>query len=126
MQNNSKTRGIRGAITIAENTPEEVKSATIELLNLLIQKNGIETEDISHVIFTVTTDIDAAFPALYARKNFGWDDVAMICTNEIPVQGSLKMCIRVLIVVNTTLKQSEIKHIYLKGAERLRPDLALE
>lgn len=118
------TRGVRGALTIEHNTREEIETATLEILNLLIEKNKIDSKDISHVIFSLTKDIDAAFPAEFARKKLGWDNVAMICTNEVCVPGSLKMCIRVLLVINTALSQEEIQHVYIKGAVKLRPDLA--
>ena len=71
----------------------------------------------------MTTDIDADFPPKYAREELGFDYVAMICTNEIPVEGSLPLCIRVLMVVNTVLTQKEIKHVFLNEAKRLRPDI---
>ena len=117
------TRGIRGAITVDSNTSEDIEIATIELLKGLLTQNNIETENISHVIFTLTKDLNAAFPAKFARKNFDWDFVPMMCFNELDIENSLKMCLRVLVVVNSDRKQNEIKHVYLKGAKALRPDL---
>ena len=119
-----KSRGIRGAITVAENNYEEIEDATIELLTTIIDANDIDFDDISHVIFTLTHDLDAGFPAKAARLHLGWDDVPMICTQELPVPGSLPNCIRVLVVVNTKAHPSEIIHVYLGGAKFLRPDLA--
>lgn len=123
MSDNLVSRGIRGAITIESNTEKEIEDATVELLSCLLEKNKIEVGNISHVIFSLTKDIDAAFPAKFARKNLGWDHVPMICTNELGVPESLKKCIRVLMVVNTSLSQEEVHHAYLRGAVRLRPDL---
>lgn len=113
------TKGIRGAITAEENTKEAIKNATIELLNELIQLNNIKTENISHVIFTTTTDLNAEFPAKFARLELGWNNVAMMCFHELDVPNSLSMCIRVLIVLNC--KDNFIPNFaYLKGAQNLR------
>ncbi len=117
------SRGIRGAITLKRDTKEEIKSATVELLTKMLEKNEINKKDIAFVIFTQTSDIHSDFPAKYARLELGFDEVPMMCYHEANVEGSLKMCLRVLINVNTTKTQSEIKHIYLKGASVLRQDL---
>ena len=113
------TKGIRGAITVDSNTKEDIKSATIELLTELTQKNNIKKENISHAIFTLTNDLNAEFPAKFARIDFGWDDVAMMCFHELDVPDSLKKCIRILVVINA---QEDFKpeFVYLKGAEKLR------
>ena len=113
------TKGIRGAITIETNTEEAIKKATLELLNSLIEQNNILSENISHVIFTTTTDINAAFPAKFARLNLGWDSVAMMCFHELDVPNSLAMCLRILIVYNCT-DDFEPKFVYLKDAKTLR------
>ena len=117
-------RGIRGATTITEDGKEEVLSATYELLNSILTANpDLKTEGIASVLFTVTDDIASAYPALAARQ-MGWDLVPMMCACEIPVPGSLPLCIRVLIHWNTDKGQQEIKHVYLRDAVELRPDLA--
>ncbi len=116
-------RGIRGATTVEENSREEILTATTELLQLLIHKNELQTEDIASAIFTVTADLDAEFPALAARE-MGWTDVPLLCMQEIPVPHSLKKCIRVLLHVNTTRGAAEIQHVYIRGAVTLRPNLA--
>ncbi|MCK9222790.1 MAG: chorismate mutase [Limnochordia bacterium] len=115
-------RGIRGAITAEDNTEEAIFVATTELLQRVIGANELVTEDISSIIFTVTGDLDAAFPAAAARK-LGLVHVPLVCTQEIPVPQSLQRCIRLLMHVMTDKKQDEIVHIYLKGARCLRPDL---
>lgn len=117
-------RGVRGAITVENNQYEEMEEATIELLTEIIDSNDIDIRDISHAIFTLTNDLDAGFPAKAARIHMGWEEVPMICTQEIPVPNSLEKCIRVLIVFNTRLKQSDIQHVYLGRAKALRPDLS--
>ena len=113
-------RGIRGATTVAHNDREEILDATTELLTMLIERNDIRPEDVASAIFTLTDDLDAEFPALAARY-LGWTEVALICMREIPVPGSLRSCIRILIHVNTTRSASEIQHVYMKGAVNLRP-----
>ena len=86
------TRGIRGAITVDENTSEAIGAATIKLLTAMVERNNIETDAISHVIFSLTQDLNAEFPAKYARINLKWKDVPMMCFNEIDVPNSLKRC----------------------------------
>lgn len=113
------TKGIRGATTVEDNTVESLKEATIELLNELISENNIDKNLISHVIFTLTKDLDAAFPAKFARQNLGWDNVAMMCFNELDVENAIKNCLRVLIVLNCEEDFSP-QFVYLKGAEHLR------
>jgi len=119
----SKTRGIRGAITITSNTKEEIKKAVKELLDATLDVNQISLEDIAFTIFTVTKDINAAFPAAFARTECGFKNVPMMCYEEMNVEGAIEKCIRVMLVVNTDKKQDEIVHQYLGGAKVLRPDL---
>ncbi len=123
MQEFPLVRAIRGAITVEANNVESIDTATLELLNTMIKANEIVNNDIVSVIFTLTPDLNAEFPAKSARVNLGWDDVPMICTSEIPVPGSIPKCIRVMITFNTLKAKEKIKHVYLKEAEKLRPDL---
>ena len=116
-------RGVRGATTADANTREEILKAARQLLALMIRQNGIEKEDVASAIFSVTHDLDAEFPALAARQ-LGWLDVALMCTNELAVPGSLPRCIRVLVHWNTEKRADEIVHVYVKLARRLRPDLS--
>jgi chorismate mutase len=116
-------RGVRGATTVNEDQADQLLAATQELLEAILTANpGMQTEDIASVIFTVSCDLASAFPALAARR-IGWDSVPMMCASEIPVPGSLPRCIRVLLHWNTDVSQSGIRHIYLREAVRLRPDL---
>lgn len=117
------TRGLRGATTIEHDSRDSVLSATRELLEAILRANpSLRTADIASALFTVTEDIASAYPALVAR-HMGWDLVPMMCAREIPVPGSLPLCIRVLIHWNTDLPQDAIKHVYLHEAVKLRPDL---
>lgn len=116
-------RGIRGATTVEHNEREEILAATTELLQLMVRSNDLPVEDIASAIFTVTEDLDAAFPAMAAR-DLGWQEVALMCTCEIPVPNSLGKCIRVLLHVNTFRSASEIQHVYIRGAVVLRPEFA--
>ena len=113
------TKGIRGAITVDENSPEAIGSAVIKLLQEIVKKNNIDIEQISHVIFSSTSDLTADYPAKYARINLKWKDVPMMCLNEMDVAGSLRKCIRVLIVINCS-ELFEPVLVYLEGAENLR------
>jgi chorismate mutase len=115
-------RGVRGATTADENSKEAILTATRQLLALMIRINGIEPEHVASAIFSLTRDLDAEFPALAARQ-LGWLDVPLLCTYEVDVPGSLRRCVRVLLHWNTDKPQNEIHHIYVKDAERLRPDL---
>lgn len=123
INNNMFTRGIRGAITVKNNTIEDIKKATITLISEMIEKNNIKPSDVSHCIFTMTNDLDAAYPAKFVRSELKFDYVPLLCFNELNIQNSLKMCLRALIVINTEKSQEEIKHVYLEGAKILRPDL---
>lgn len=114
-------RAIRGATTVANNNAEEILRETEKLLIDVYEKNRLKEDDIISIIFTVTNDLDATFPAIAAR-NLGWTSIALMCTNEINVPGSLEKCIRVLFHVNSDKKNDEIKHVYLNNAKVLRPD----
>ncbi len=118
-------RAIRGATTVENNDAVEMLRETEKLLVEIIEKNKLKEEDIISIIFTVTNDLNTTFPAIAAR-NLGWTSVALMCTNEIPVPGSLKKCIRVLLHFNTNKRNNEIRHIYLNDAKVLRPDLKIE
>lgn len=113
------TKGIRGAITVEYNTAESIKDATLELLDEIFNKNCIKKENISHIIFTTTNDLNAEFPAKFARLNFGLSDTAMMCFHELDVPDSLKMCLRILVVLNCD-ETFVPKFVYLKGASGLR------
>ncbi|HEY7034822.1 MAG TPA: chorismate mutase [Thermomicrobiales bacterium] len=116
-------RGIRGATTAIANTAEDILEATDELMRVLIHLNDLEPEDVVSAIFTTTPDLTATFPALAAR-NIGWTEVPLICSHEMNVPGSLQKAVRVLLHVNTIKSPQEIRHVYLKDAQQLRPEWA--
>ncbi len=117
-------RGIRGAITVDENTIDSLREAVIELISEIKKRNNYDEADISHVIFTMTDDLDCVYPAKIAREEFlEWKNVPMMCNQELKIKNSLEKCLRIIIILNTNLAQNEIKHVYLKGAKKLREDL---
>ncbi len=117
-------RGVRGATTVDEDTPEAILKATRELLALIIRLNGIRPEEVASAFFTTTQDVVSQYPALAARQ-LGWLDVPLLCGHEMAVPDGLPRCIRVLIHWNTDKPQSAIHHVYLREARSLRPDKAL-
>jgi len=114
-------RGVRGATTADANNSDAILKATRELLALMIRRNGIEPEDVASAIFTTTPDLDSEFPALAARQ-LNWSTVALMCSHEVAVPGSLQKCVRILIHWNTDKPADEIHHVYVKDAVQLRPD----
>ncbi len=117
-------RGVRGAITVDTDQPDKILAATRELLEAILHANPtLQREDVASAFFTTTDDLVSVHPALAARQ-MGWDHVPMICAGEIPVPGGLSLCIRVLIHWNTECEQNAIRHIYLREAVKLRPDLS--
>ncbi len=117
-------RGVRGAISVADDSPESIVTATQELLQKILAANPtMLVEDLASALFTVTEDLYSAYPARAARQ-MGWRFVPLMCAREIPVSGSLPRCIRVLLHWNTDLPQQAVQHVYLGQAVSLRPDLA--
>lgn len=112
-------RGLRGATRAENNTAEDIYGATREMLQQLIDANGIVEPDVAMAYFTVTPDLNAAFPAAAARQ-LGWNSTALMCATEIPVPDSLPSCIRVLILINTEKEPGDLHNIYLKGTDVLR------
>lgn len=117
-------RGVRGATTVEQNRENDILDAAEILLRTMITENSIEPEDVASILISVTDDINAVFPAKALRRLQGWTFVPVMCMREIPVPSSLELCIRIMMHVNTNIPQEQIKHIYLKNAIELRPDLA--
>ncbi len=115
-------RGVRGATTVSKNTREEILEATRELLTEMIEANGIEPEDVASAWFTTTPDVNAEFPAVAARQ-MGWTFVPLMCGHEMSVPGSLPLCLRILLHLNTDKGTHDINHVFIRGARALRPDL---
>ncbi len=118
-------RGVRGATTVETNTAEAILEATTELLQTLVEANAIEHDRVASIVFTTTMDLNAAFPAVAARE-LGWSDIALLNAHEMAVPGALPRCIRILLHVNTERTAKEIRHIYLRDARKLRPDLVAQ
>lgn len=117
----TRLRGLRGATRPARDDPSDIRSATRELLGAMLMRNGVTSESVVSAFFTATPDLVSEFPARAAR-DLGWNGVAMLCSTEIPVPGAIGRVIRVLLHVEMPLNSS-LKHVYLNGAEELRPDL---
>ncbi|MGE7612680.1 chorismate mutase [Paenibacillus sp. NPDC101420] len=117
-------RGIRGATTVTRNEEAEILRETVILLREIVERNDVIAENISNVWITMTNDLDATFPARAIREIEGWEMVPLMCSTEIPVKGSLPMCIRLMVQINTDKSQREIRHVYLNEAQKLRPDLS--
>lgn len=121
MESKKHCRGIRGATTVPLNDSALIRERTQELLLAIAGSNDLATADIGSIFFTTTRDLNAEYPALAARE-LGWMDVAMLCAHEMEVPSGLEHCIRVLIHWNTTKSATELKHVYIRGAEILRPE----
>lgn len=117
-------RGIRGATTVTRNDAEEILHATTKLLQEIVAQNAVQPEQIANIWITMTEDLNATFPARAIRAMEGWDLVPLMCAIEIPVKGSLPLCIRLMVTINTDKEQHEIRHVYLNEAIALRPDLS--
>ena len=116
-------RGIRGAIVVGENKKEEIWQAAKMLLSQILRRNKVKPEDIGACIFSCTSDLTAGFPATGARQMEGFDKVPLFDTRVPEVDDSMERCIRVLLLVDTDIKQADIQHVYMGKAQELRPDL---
>ncbi|PJA26842.1 MAG: chorismate mutase [candidate division Zixibacteria bacterium CG_4_9_14_3_um_filter_46_8] len=115
------TRGVRGAIQVSRNDQQQILKATKKLVQMMLQENAIAAIDIASIIFTTTNDLNAEFPALAARQ-MGLVNVPLLCAREIDVPSSMERVVRVLILINTEKKQSEIRHCYPGETSKLRLD----
>ncbi len=116
-------RGIRGATTVESDDAALIRAAARELMEEILRRNQItDFDEVISAVFTTTEDLVSAFPAEAARA-IGMNQVPLLCAREIPVTGSMPLCIRVLLHVNSDRKPKEIEHVYLREAQKLRPDL---
>ena len=116
-------RGVRGATTVQADEPALIRAAARELMEEILRRNQIsDFDDVISAVFTTTQDLVSAFPAEAARA-MGMNQVPLLCAKEIPVTGSMPRCIRVLLHINSDRKPKEIEHVYLRDAQKLRPDL---
>jgi chorismate mutase len=118
----SVVRALRGATTIDADTADDVRARTIALLEQMIERNGVDHDDIISVLFTATDDIHSMFPASAAR-DIGFGDIPLICARELDITSATPFCIRVLMHLSTPRSRSELRHVYLEGASGLRDDL---
>ena len=116
-------RAIRGALQVDADDRDAILEATAELVTAVISRNDLTTDDVISVLFTVTPDLTAEFPALAARK-IGFHAVPLMCATEIPVRGAMPRVVRLMAHVETDRSRSEIQHVYLRGAAALRLDIA--
>ncbi|HTD82819.1 MAG TPA: chorismate mutase [Gemmatimonadaceae bacterium] len=120
-----RTHAIRGATSVEQDNPQHIFDATRELLEEIVERNWLEMDEIVSVWFTVTPDLTSAFPALAARE-MGWVDVPLLCACEIPVPGSMPLCLRTLVEIELHAPRPLDTHVYLREAIRLRPDIHLK
>lgn len=123
MSTTRELRALRGATTASANTREAISEAVAELLDALVERNGLEGSQLLSVTFSVTADLDAVFPAAIARHRQGWDAVALLDCQQMAVAGDLPRCIR-LLAHAWLASERPVHHAYLRDAARLRPDLA--
>jgi chorismate mutase len=115
-------RGLRGATTVDTDTVDQVTARSKELMREIMTRNELVEDDIVSALFTTTADVTSIFPATAIRE-IGFGAVPLLCAAEIPVPGSMPLCIRVLLHVYTSKPKDEIHHVYLHGAQGLRDDL---
>jgi chorismate mutase len=116
-------RAIRGAIQVDADEREAILESTTELVSEVMSRNELTPDDVISVLFTVTPDLTAEFPALAARK-IGFHAVPLMCATEIPVRGAMPRVVRLMAHVETDRPRAEIQHVYLRGAIALRLDIA--
>lgn len=116
-------RAIRGAVQVDANERDAVLEATTELVSEVMTRNALTTDDVISVLFTATPDLTAAFPALAARK-LGFTEVPLMCASEIAVAEGMPRVVRLMAHVETDRPRSELHHVYLRGAQALRLDIA--
>lgn len=116
-------RGIRGATCLSADDADEMREAVSELLGVILERNGLDRDDLISVILTGTPDLSCAFPAVGAR-DFGLTDVPLLCAAEMGVDNALPLTVRVLIHADMSVPREQVQHVYLRGAEVLRQDLA--
>lgn len=119
---NASVRALRGATTVEVDCVEQVQSRTIALLTEMVERNGVDHDDIISILFTATDDIHSTFPATAAR-HAGFGDVPLICARELDIENATHRCVRIMMHISTSLTRAELRHVYLEGAAGLRDDL---
>ena len=118
-----KLRAIRGATCLVQDDAQEMAEAVTELLSEILVRNGVSLDELVSIFFTATPDLHSAFPAAAAR-GIGLADVPLMCAQELDITGAMEKVIRVMLHVQTDTPRNEVKHVYLRGAEALRKDIA--
>jgi chorismate mutase len=116
-------RAVRGAVQVDADDRDAILEGTTELVNEVMTRNDLTTDDVISVLFTCTPDLTAEFPALAARK-IGFHDVPLMCATEINRPGAMPRVIRLMAHIETDRPRSAIQHVYLRGAVALRLDIA--
>ncbi|KIH97208.1 chorismate mutase [Streptomonospora alba] len=116
-------RAIRGAVQVDADERDQILEATAELVSEVLRRNEMTPEDVISVLFTSTPDLTAEFPALAARK-LGFSDVPLICASEIAVPHALPRVVRLMAHIETEKPRADLQHVYLRGAQALRLDIA--
>lgn len=119
----TKPIAIRGAITVENNTAEEIRAASVEVVKTMVEKNNIKEEDIIMVFVTMTKDLTAFNSSAAIRQGMAWSEVPLFTSQEPDIDGSLEKCVRILLQCNSEIIKSEVQHVYLGKAVNLRPDL---
>lgn len=119
-----KPVAIRGAVTVREDDPQEIKSATLTMVEKILEKNNFNREDIIMVFMTMTADLKSYNASSAIRLGLNWDEVPFFTSLEPEINGGLERCIRVLIQIQADKTKNQINHVYLGEAAKLRPDLA--
>jgi chorismate mutase len=115
-------RALRGATTLDADTVEQMQQRVQVLMRELLERNGVDHDDIVSIVFTATDDIHSIFPATAAR-GLGLGDVPLLCARELDIEGATARCVRVLMHLTTERPPSELHHVYLEGARGLNDDL---
>lgn len=115
-------RALRGAITVDADEAAEIKRRTVQLLSTVFERNALTADDLISALFTTTGDLRSVAPAAAARE-MGLTEVPLLCAVEMPVDGSLERCVRLMLHIETDLDRSELRHVFLRGATVLRPEL---
>jgi chorismate mutase len=116
-------RAIRGAVQVEANESAAILEGTSELVTEVMSRNQLTPADVISVVFSATTDLNAEFPALAARK-LGFQDVPLLCCSEIAVPNAMPRVVRLMMHVETEAPRSAMQHVYLRGAAALRLDVA--
>ncbi|MDT0303440.1 chorismate mutase [Streptomonospora wellingtoniae] len=116
-------RAIRGAVQVDADERDHVLEATAELVSEVLRRNALTTDDVISVLFTSTPDLTSEFPALAARK-LGFSEVPLMCAAEIAVPRALPRVVRLMAHIETERPRADLQHVYLRGAQALRLDIA--